>query len=122
MCRGLGWNKFVQFFFTYNEPMGLVIFINLFVQYSQSDLPPFISLTHCLEAPGRDSNLRWADPVAPLNLGEWKTGVSKVMCECVKGGKKSLCSGVQYIVIGYCFLFLGVQSFVLTFRMFFYIL
>ena len=66
--------------------MGLVIFINLFVQYSQSDLPPFISLTHCLEAPGRDSNLRWADPVAPLNLGEWKTGVSKVMCECVKGG------------------------------------
>ena len=48
------------YFFTYSQPGHS--FINFFVQYSQSDLPPLRPL--CSEAPGRDSNLGRADLVA----------------------------------------------------------
>ena len=47
-------------FFIYSQPEPS--FINLFVQYSQSDLPPLRPL--CGEAPGRDSNPGRADLVA----------------------------------------------------------
>ena len=47
-------------FLTYSQPGPS--FINLFVQYSQSDLPPLRPL--CGEAPGRDSNPGRADLVA----------------------------------------------------------
>ena len=48
------------FFLTYSQPGPS--FIILFVQYSQSDLPPLRPL--CGEAPGRDSNPGRADLVA----------------------------------------------------------
>ena len=48
------------FFFSYSQPGPS--FINLFVQYSQSDLPPLRPL--CGEAPARDTNLGRVDLVA----------------------------------------------------------
>ena len=51
---------FFFFFPTYRQPGPS--FISLFVQYSQSDLPPLRAL--CGEAPGRDSNPWRADLVA----------------------------------------------------------
>ena len=53
---------FILFYLTYSQPGPSFFFFNLFVQYSQSDLPPLRPL--CGEAPGRDSNPGRADLMA----------------------------------------------------------
>ena len=60
-------NNAEDVFFQLTANLCLVIFINLFEQYSQSDLPPLRPL--CGEAPpGQDSNLGRADPVAGTKI------------------------------------------------------
>ena len=54
--------KLLLLFFILTANLGLVLFFNLFVQYSQSGLLPLRPF--CGDAPGRDSNPGWVDLVA----------------------------------------------------------
>ena len=54
--------KLLLLFILLSANLGLVLYFNVFVQYSQSGSLPLRPL--CGDAPGRDSNLGWVDLVA----------------------------------------------------------